>query len=64
LILGTSFQRRIAEELDAALIRVAYPAHDEFSLYDDAPYMGYRGMVVMVEKILNLFLNKYPKEER
>jgi nitrogenase molybdenum-iron protein beta chain len=63
LILGTSFQKRIAEELDTALIRVAYPAHDEFSLYDDAPYMGYRGMIVLVEKILNLFLNKYPKED-
>ena len=62
LILGTSFQKRIAEELDVPLIRVAYPAHDEFSLYDDAPYMGYRGTVVLIEKILNLFLNKYPEE--
>jgi nitrogenase molybdenum-iron protein beta chain len=61
LILGTSFQKRIAEELDVPLIRVAYPAHDEFSLYDDAPYMGYRGTVVLIEKILNLFLNKYPE---
>ena len=64
LILGTSFQKRIAEELDAPLIRVAYPAHDELSLYDDAPYMGYRGTVVLIEKILNLFLNKYPEEGR
>ena len=61
LILGTSFQKRIAEELDVPLIRVAYPAHDEFSLYDYAPYMGYRGTVVLIEKILNLFLNKYPE---
>ena len=62
LILGTSFQKRIAHELDVPLIRVAYPAHDEFSLYDDAPYMGYRGTIVLIEKIINLFLNKYPEE--
>jgi len=64
LILGTSFQKRIAEELGAELIRVAYPAYDELSLYDDAPYMGYRGTIVLVERILNQFLNKYPKKVR
>ena len=62
LILGTSFQKRVALELDVALIRVSYPTHDDISLYDGAPYMGYRGLVVMIEKILNMFWNKYPEE--
>ncbi|BBO89179.1 nitrogenase component 1 [Desulfosarcina ovata] len=62
LILGTTFQKRIAAELDAALIRVSYPSFDDVSLYDEAPYMGYRGEIVIIEKILNLFLNKYSEE--
>jgi len=63
LILGTSFQKRIADELDVPLIRISHPTYDETYLYDHTPYMGYRGMVVLVEKILNLFLNRYPKED-
>lgn len=63
LIFGTSFQKRVAHKLGIPLIRISHPIYDEISLCQHSPYMGYRGMVVLVEKILNLFLNAYPKED-
>ena len=63
LIFGTSFQKRIAHELDVPLLRISHPTFDEVYLSDHSPCMGYRGMVVLVEKILNLFLNRYPRED-
>ncbi len=63
LIFGTTFQKRIAHELDVPLLRISHPTYDEVYLADNAPYMGYRGMVMLIEKILNLFLNKYPRED-
>jgi nitrogenase molybdenum-iron protein beta chain len=63
LIFGTTFQKRIAHELDVPLLRIAHPTYDEVYLSDNAPFMGYRGMVILIEKILNLFLNKYPGED-
>ena len=62
LILGTSFQKRAAGELDLPLIRISSPVYDEVFLYDNCPYMGYRGAIVLVEKIINSFLNSYLKE--
>ena len=63
LIFGTSYQKRVAHELGIPLIRISHPTYDEVYLHDDSPYMGYRGTVVMIEKILNLFLDRYPGEE-
>ena len=63
LIFGTSFQKRIAHELDIPLLRISHPTFDEVYLCDHLPYMGYRGAAGLIEKILNTFLNRYPREE-
>jgi nitrogenase molybdenum-iron protein beta chain len=63
IIFGTSFQKRIAHELDVPLVRISHPVFDEVYLSDNLPHMGYRGMVVMIETILNLFLTRYSREE-
>lgn len=53
IIFGSSFERDLAEELRLPLVRFNYPVFDQVSIYDDAPYAGFRGAVFLTETILN-----------
>lgn len=46
----------MAHRLGVPLIKFSYPVIDEVSL-SDAPYAGFSGVSVLIEKILNSVLN-------
>ena len=57
ILFGSSFERKIAEKLRIALIRFSYPVFDQVSVYDNAPYAGFRGAICMTETIINNVMN-------
>jgi nitrogenase molybdenum-iron protein beta chain len=63
LILGSSFEKRIASELQASLVRVSYPVLDQISL-SDLPYAGFFGIAPICESIINSILNRNKDEVR
>jgi len=56
MIFGSSFDKELAYRSGVPLIKFSYPIIDEVSL-SDAPYAGFRGLPVLIEKILNTILN-------
>jgi nitrogenase molybdenum-iron protein alpha/beta subunit len=63
LIFGSSFEKRIASELQASLVRVSYPVLDQISL-SDLPYAGFSGIAPLCESIINSILNRNKEEVR
>jgi len=57
ILFGSSFEQGIAETLDIPLIRFCYPVFDNVSVYDCAPYAGYRGAVCLTEAIINTVMS-------
>jgi len=57
ILFGSSFEQGIAETLDIPLIRFCYPVFDNVSVYDYAPYAGYRGAVCLTEAIINTVMS-------
>jgi len=53
ILFGSSFERRLAQELNIPLLRYVYPVFDQISIFDQAPYAGFRGAVFLTETILN-----------
>lgn len=61
LLFGSSFEKRIASELQASLVRVSYPVIDEISL-SDLPFAGFSGISHLTEKIINSVLTRNKDE--
>ncbi|OPY57220.1 MAG: light-independent protochlorophyllide reductase subunit B [Methanosaeta sp. PtaU1.Bin055] len=61
LIFGSSFEKRIASELQASLVRFSYPVIDEISL-SDLPFAGFSGIAHLCEKIINSILTRNKDE--
>ena len=56
VLFGSSFEKKLADELKIPLIRYVYPTFDNISIYDDAPFAGIRGAVYLTEKIINTIM--------
>ena len=56
MIFGSSFDKELAHRFGVPLIKFSYPIIDEVSL-SDAPYAGFRGISMLIEKVLNSVLN-------
>jgi nitrogenase molybdenum-iron protein alpha/beta subunit len=52
MLFGTSFERRLALELNIPLIRYTYPIFDSVYI-TERPYTGYRGTMNILEDIIN-----------
>ena len=52
LIFGSSMEKKTALDLKRPLIRTAYPVLDEVAV-SDVPYIGFKGTVNLVEKVIN-----------
>ncbi|AEG15745.1 oxidoreductase/nitrogenase component 1 [Desulfofundulus kuznetsovii DSM 6115] len=52
LVFGSTFDKKLAYQARAPLIRFSYPVIDMVSL-TDAPYAGFRGVVTWLEQIVN-----------
>jgi len=63
LIFGSSFEKRIASELSASLLRISYPVIDQISL-SNLPYAGFFGIAAISENIINSILNRNKEEVR
>ncbi len=63
LIFGSSFEKRVASELSASLVRVSYPVIDQISL-SNLPYAGFFGIASISESIINSILNRNKDEVR
>jgi len=61
LIFGSSFEKMIASELQASLVRFSYPVIDEISL-SDLPFSGFSGIARLCEKIINSILTRNKDE--
>ena len=61
LIFGSSFEKKIASELQASLVRISYPVIDEISL-SDMPFIGFSGIAHLCEKIINSILTRNRNE--
>jgi nitrogenase molybdenum-iron protein beta chain len=61
LIFGSSFEKRIASELSASLVRLSYPVLDQISL-SNLPYAGFSGIASISECIINSILNRNKEE--
>ena len=56
MIFGSSFDKELAHRFGVPHIKFSYPIIDEVSL-SDAPYAGFRGISMLIEKVLNSVLN-------
>lgn len=63
IIFGSSFEKRIASELSASLVRLSYPILDQISL-SNLPYAGFSGIASIGESIINSILNRNKDEIR
>ncbi|HNY34666.1 MAG TPA: nitrogenase component 1, partial [Methanothrix soehngenii] len=61
IIFGSSFEKRIASELSASLVRLSYPVLDQISL-SNLPYAGFSGIASISESIINSILNRNKDE--
>jgi nitrogenase molybdenum-iron protein alpha/beta subunit len=57
LLLGSSFEKGMARKMGVPLIRYVYPVFDMVSIYDGAPYAGYRGSVCLIQDMLNAMMD-------
>lgn len=57
MIFGSSFEKKLASELEIPLIRYSYPVFDQVSIYNDSPYVGIRGAINLTETILNSIMS-------
>lgn len=62
LIFGSTVERKLARELDVPLVRFSFPVVDEVSISDN-PYAGFKGVLALVEKIVNSIITRYEKIE-
>ena len=58
MIFGSTMEKKLAYELGVPLVRIFYPIIDEVSI-SDAPYAGFRGTPLLIEKIVNSVINNY-----
>lgn len=58
MIFGSSMEKKLAYEHGAPLVRIFYPIIDEVSV-SDAPYVGFRGVPQLTEKVVNAIINNY-----
>lgn len=63
LILGNTYAKYIARDEDIPLIRVGFPIYDRVG-HQYFPIVGYRGALRLVEKILNVFLDRQDRDSR
>jgi nitrogenase molybdenum-iron protein beta chain len=61
IIFGSSFEKRIASELSASLVRLSYPVLDQVSL-SNLPYAGFSGIASISEGIINSILHRNKDE--
>jgi nitrogenase molybdenum-iron protein beta chain len=61
-VFGSTFEKKMAYELNAPLIRISYPVLDQVSI-TDAPYAGFRGTLHLCETILNAIITCNIEEE-
>ena len=52
MLFGSSFERRLATELNIPLLRYTYPIFDSVYI-TERPYTGYRGTMNILEDIIN-----------
>jgi nitrogenase molybdenum-iron protein alpha/beta subunit len=61
LIFGSSFEKRVASQLQSSLVRVSYPVLDQISL-SDLPFAGFSGIAPLCETIINSILTRNKEE--
>lgn len=57
MIFGSSFEKKLANELAVPLFRYSYPVFDQVSIYEDSPFAGIRGAFNLTESILNSIMS-------
>lgn len=62
LIFGSTMERELAYELDVPLVRFSFPVIDEVSI-SDSPYAGFKGVLSLVEDVVNSVIARYEKVE-
>ena len=62
MIFGSSLEKKLAYELNVPLIRTFYPVFDGVSI-SDSPYAGFKGVINLIENIVNSVINNYTEVE-
>lgn len=57
IIYGSSMERAAAVQTGASLIPISYPTYDE-QLMTDRPYMGFNGIPVLMEDLVNAIIKR------
>ncbi len=60
-IFGSTFEKKVASDLKASLIRISYPVLDEVSI-TDMPYAGFKGTLHLCETIINSIITRTLEE--
>lgn len=58
MVFGSTMEKKLAHELHVPLIRTFYPLLDDVSV-SDSPYAGFRGMIHLIEDIINSIIHNY-----
>ena len=58
MLLGSTFDKRLANVARVPLVRFSYPTIDNITL-TDAPYAGFRGVSTWLEAIINSLVSRY-----
>jgi nitrogenase molybdenum-iron protein beta chain len=61
IIIGSSFEKRIASEIQASLVRFSYPVTDQISL-SDLPFAGFAGIAHLSETVINSIIMRNKEE--
>lgn len=61
MIFGSTFEKKIADDLKASLVRISYPVLDQISL-SDLPFAGFMGITHMSEYIINSMICRSREE--
>jgi nitrogenase molybdenum-iron protein alpha/beta subunit len=61
LIFGSTFEKRVASQIQASLVRVSYPVLDQISL-SNLPIAGFSGIAPFSESIINSILTRNKEE--
>jgi nitrogenase molybdenum-iron protein beta chain len=62
IIFGSTMERELAYELDVPLVRFSFPVIDAVSI-SDSPYAGFKGVLSLVENVVNSIIARYEKVE-
>jgi len=57
VIYGSTFERAVAHQVGASLIKVGFPSYDEI-LMTERPYMGFKGIPVVMEDLMNAIIRR------